>query len=150
MSNELADSIVKASQKMHKKELLQEMVPLYAISKSQCQFVKDASMMEHVTTDYMFKYYIFKDMDEVLEYATEQGYAPFKYYEDGILDPTYKEKIPITVKGKSLRSIKKLLKLRKNILKAKMLKYFWAIQYCMINLFHKYPILLSNHEIEQK
>ena len=92
MSNELADSIVKASQKMHKKELLQEMVPLYAISKSQCQFVKDASMMEHVTTDYMFKYYIFKDMDEVLEYATEQGYAPFKYYEDGILDRTYKEK----------------------------------------------------------
>ena len=85
MSEELADSIVRALQKMHQKESLREMVALYVeVKRTGCQgkSTNYQCIPETLSTSYQFKNKKVAEMDKILKYAAQQGYALFRYFDE--------------------------------------------------------------------
>lgn len=74
MSEESADSIVKAAKKMHQNQMI--MIPSYA-------HIERYEDGEHMHTQYMFMNKEFNNMTDILECAAQQGHVPCNFYEEG-------------------------------------------------------------------
>ena len=89
MSEDLANSIVKAPQITHKKEVLREMVPLcHLIKRHECprENNEQAHRQCDVIANFRFKDCLFNNMADALTFSAQEGYLLYKFLDEGIME----------------------------------------------------------------